>query len=61
MPNVGACHSSLLSVDVRPKKSYGIELGDEVIGAERVRCEVGGVVIHSLFTLLLPVDLFQLS
>jgi hypothetical protein len=48
---------------VRPKRSYGIELGDEIIGTERecVRCNVAGVIIPSLSTLLLPVDLLKLS
>ena len=63
MPNVGTCRdsfSSSSSTEVRPKRSYEIELGDEIVGAESVRYEVAGIVIPSLPTLLLPVDL-QLS
>jgi hypothetical protein len=42
---------------------YGIELGDEIVGAEResVRCDMAGVVMPSLSMLLLPMDLLQLS
>ena len=63
MPNVGTCHDSFSSssTEVRPKRSYEIELGDEIVGAESVRYEVAGIVIPLLSTLLLPVDLLQLS
>ena len=48
---------------VRPKRSYGIEPGVEIVGTEResVRCNVAGVIIPSLSMLLLPVDLLKLS
>jgi hypothetical protein len=64
MPKVGTWHdsfSSSSSTEVRPKRSYEIELGDEIVGAESVRYEVAGIVIPLLFMLLLPVDLLQLS
>src|ERR1700685_2959664 len=64
MPNVGTRHdsfSSSSSTEVRPKRSYEIELGDETVGAEGVRYEVAGVVRPSPSMLLLPIELLQLS
>lgn len=48
-------------MEVRPKRSYKIELGDEVVRQDSARYEVAGVVIPLPSTLLLPVDLLQLS
>jgi len=48
MPNVGTCHdsfSSSSSTEVRPKRSYEIELGDEIVGEESVRYEVAGLTL----------------
>jgi hypothetical protein len=47
-------------MEVRPNRSYGIELGDEMVGAESVRYEVAGVVIPWLSMLLLHVDLLTM-
>jgi len=47
MPNVGTCHDSFSSssTEVRPKRSYEIELGDEIVGEESVRYEVAGLTL----------------
>lgn len=57
---VSAVYDSL-STDVRPRRSYGIELGVEIIGADSVRYDIAGVVIPLLSTLLVAVELLQVS
>ena len=62
MPNMVTCDDSFSSssTEVRPKRSNEIEQEDESV-TESMGYEVAGVVIPSLSTLLLPIDLLQLS
>ena len=57
---ISAVYDSL-STDVGPRRSYGIELGVEIIGADSVRYDVAGIVIPLLSTLLVAIELLQVS